>query len=57
MQAYADRAWNDPAIRDSATDLFKFEGPSSPCTLLDQAAMVQILALLAWPEQQYALLA
>ena len=57
MEAYADRAWGDPAIRDPATDLFRFEGPSSPCTLLDQAAMVQLLALLAWPEEQYGLLA
>ncbi len=57
MLGYADRAWDDAAIRDPATDLFKFEGASSPCTLLDQAAMVQILALLAWPEQQYGLLA
>jgi predicted alpha-1,6-mannanase (GH76 family) len=57
MQAYADRAWDDPSIHDPATDLFTFEGPSTPCTLLDQAAMVQILALLAWPERQYGLLA
>jgi hypothetical protein len=57
MEAYADRAWDDPAIRDPKTDLFRFEGPQTPCTLLDQAAMVQILALLAWPEEQYGLLA
>ena len=42
MLAYADRAWDDPAIHDPATDLFRFEGPASPCTLLDQAAMVQM---------------
>jgi hypothetical protein len=57
MQAYADAAWDNAAIRDSATDLFRFEGARSPCTLLDQAAMVQLLALLAWPEEQYGLLA
>ena len=57
MQQYADRAWNDAAIHAPATDLFRFDGPSSPCTLLDQSAMVQILALLAWPEEQYGLLA
>ena len=57
MRAYADSAWDDSAIHDPATGLVRFGGPSSPCTLLDQAAMVQILALLAWPEQQYGLLA
>jgi rhamnogalacturonyl hydrolase YesR len=57
MQAYANRAWADPTIHDPATGLFRFEGPASPCTLLDQSAMVQILALLAWPEEQYGLLA
>jgi hypothetical protein len=57
MQAYADAAWDDPAVHDSATDLFRFDGAGSPCTLLDQAAMVQTYALLGWPEAQYALLA
>jgi len=57
MEAYANRAWDDPAIHDPATDLFRFEGAASPCTLLDQSAMVQLLALLAWPEEQYGLLA
>lgn len=54
---YADRAWDDPAIHDPATDLFRFEGPGTPCALLDQAAMVQLYALAAWPEAQYGLLA
>jgi hypothetical protein len=57
MLAYADRAWDDPAIHDPATDLFRFDGPRTPCTLLDQAAMVQLYALAAWPEAQYRLLA
>jgi hypothetical protein len=57
MLAYADRAWDDPAIHDPTTDLFRFDGPSTPCTLLDQAAMVQLYALAAWPESQYGLLA
>ncbi len=57
MQAYADRAWDDPRIHDPATDLFRFDGPTSACTLLDQAAMVQIYALLAWPPERYGLLA
>jgi hypothetical protein len=57
MRAYADAAWDNAVIHDPATDLFRFEGAASPCTLLDQAAMVQIYALLAWPEEQYGLLA
>jgi glycosyl hydrolase family 76 len=57
MLAYADRAWDDPAIHDRTTDLFRFDGPTSACTLLDQAAMVQVYALAAWPEEQYGLLA
>jgi hypothetical protein len=57
MEAYADAAWTAPAIRDPDTDLFRFDGPGSACTLLDQAGMVQILSLLAWPESQYGLLA
>ncbi|MCC7371500.1 MAG: glycosyl hydrolase [Chloroflexi bacterium] len=57
MLAYADRAWRDPSIHDRATGLFHFEGPGRPCTLLDQAAMVQLLALGAWPTEQYRSLA
>jgi len=57
LEGYADWTWNDPGIHEAATGLFKFEGPSSACTLLDQAAMVQMLALLAWPEEQYDVLA
>ena len=57
MLDYADRAWDDPAVHDPSTDLFRFEGPSSACSLLDQAAMVQLYALGAWPEEQYRLLA
>ena len=57
MQAYADGAWDNPAVHDHVTDLFRFDGAASPCTLLDQAAMVQVYALLAWPEAHYGLLA
>lgn len=57
MQAYADRAWDDPAIHDQKTGLFRFNGADSVCSLLDQSAMVQLLALSAWPPEQYALLA
>jgi hypothetical protein len=57
LLAYADRAWDEPAVHDPATDLFRFEGRGTACTLLDQAAMVQLYALAAWPEEQYGLLA
>lgn len=57
MQAYADRAWDAPRIHDPATDLFRFDGPTGACTLLDQAAMVQLYALLAWPPERYGMLA
>jgi predicted alpha-1,6-mannanase (GH76 family) len=57
MLAYADRAWADPATHDPSTHLLRFEGPGTPCTLLDQSAIVQLLALAAWPEAQYPLLA
>ncbi len=57
MLAYAARACDAPAIYDAASGLFRFEGPQTACTLLDQSAMVQLLALAAWPTAQYALLA
>jgi hypothetical protein len=57
MLAYIDRAWADPAIHDPSTHLLRFEGPGTPCTLLDQSAIVQMLALAAWSEAQYPLLA
>jgi hypothetical protein len=50
MQAYADQVWNQ--VRDPATDLFPF-APSQPVQLLDQAAMVQIYASLAWAPRDY----
>jgi predicted alpha-1,6-mannanase (GH76 family) len=53
MQAYADRAWNQ--ARDPQTGLYHFvEGPVQ---LLEQAGITQIQALLAWPRNQYDLLA
>jgi hypothetical protein len=49
MKAYSDRAWKE--ARDPATGLFHFvEGPVQ---LLEQAGMVQIDALLAWPRSRY----
>ena len=49
MQAYSDRAWKE--ARDPATGLFHFV--DGPVQLLEQSAMVQIDALLAWPRTQY----
>ena len=53
MQAYTDRAWNE--VRDPATGLFHFA--DGPVLLLEQSAMVQIDALLAWPRTRYGDLA
>jgi len=44
IRRYADRAWS--TFRDPRTGLFRFRGGSRP-TLLEQASMVQIYALLA----------
>ena len=56
MLAYADRAWDDPAIHDPGHRSVPLRrAPVTPCTLLDQAAMVQNDALAAWPEAQYGL--
>jgi hypothetical protein len=53
MQSYADRAWAE--ARDPETGLFHFD--DRPVQLLEQAGMVQIDALLAWPRSKYGLLA
>jgi len=53
MQAYSERAWNE--VRDPATGLFHFA--DGPVLLLEQSAMVQIDALLAWPRSRYGDLA
>lgn len=50
VQAYADRAWEN--ARDPRTGLFDFRS-SRNFRLLDQAAMVQIYACLAWDERDY----
>jgi hypothetical protein len=52
MRGYADHAWD--ALRDE-NDRFRFSG--SPTSLLDQSAMVQVLALLAWDPGDYPKLA
>ena len=54
LQAYADQAWD--TARDPTTNLFHFR-PDRPVTLLDQAAAVQLYALLAWDARQYRKLA
>lgn len=50
MQDYADRAWAN--ARDPQTGLFRFDR-TKPASLLDQAALVQISAFLAWDPHQY----
>ena len=52
MHAYADRAWDQQRTR---SDCFRFSGRG--ITLLDQSAMVQMLALLAWDPAGYDQLA
>jgi hypothetical protein len=53
MESYADQVWS--SYRDSNTNLFYFS--DEPACLLDQAAMVQIFALLAWNAEDYGRLA
>jgi hypothetical protein len=55
MEEYVEWAWT--AVRDPRTTLFPFDGTNKPVTLLDQAAMVQINALLAWDPADWAKLA
>lgn len=52
MRGYADTAWSE---RRDRRDRFHFS--SGGVTLLDQSAMVQLLALLAWDPSAYGLLA
>ncbi len=52
MRAYTDRAWSQ---RRDRRDRFHFS--SGGVTLLDQSAMVQLLALLAWEPSAYPQLA
>jgi hypothetical protein len=51
MRGYADWAWN--AARDSDD---RFRLPNGGLTLLNQSAIVQLLALLAWDPGRYGLL-
>ena len=49
MKEYADHVW--ATNRDAETGLFSFDGESTQ--LLDQAAMVQIYAVLGWSPKQW----
>ena len=55
-QQYADQVWT--GNRDVSTGLFVFgsdpAGPSAHTQLLEQAAMVQIYAVLGWSPNQWA---
>lgn len=53
MQAYADKVWD--TYRDPATGLFHFNGSQS-VQVIEQAAMTQIYAVLAWTPAQYRVL-
>jgi hypothetical protein len=52
IQAYADKVWNDPAVRDPATNLVRLDG-GTRYSLLDQAGIVQVCASLAWSPTDY----
>jgi hypothetical protein len=52
LRSYADRAWHE---QRTPSDCFRFSGHG--VTLLDQSAMVQMLALLAWDPAAYGKLA
>jgi uncharacterized protein YyaL (SSP411 family) len=52
MEDYAERQWRE--VRDPETGLFPVHGETTE--LLDQAAMVQIYATLAWPRGQASIL-
>jgi hypothetical protein len=55
MQAYADAVSADPKVHDPATNFYQLNGEPRR-SLLDQAAMVQVFALLSWDAGKYALL-
>ena len=56
MRAYADAVWSDPLVHEAKTNLFKLNGTRRH-SLLDQAAMVQVFALLSWSPTAYGKLA
>jgi hypothetical protein len=55
MRAWADHVWRHQ--RDQATGLFHFDAAAPEKTqLIEQAAMVQVYAVLAWPSSRHRLL-
>ncbi|SDU99202.1 Predicted alpha-1,6-mannanase, GH76 family [Microlunatus sagamiharensis] len=56
MEAWADHVWRHQ--RDDATGLFLFDQETAPGTtqMIQQAAMTQVYAVLAWPRSRYRLL-
>jgi hypothetical protein len=50
MRWYADESYR--RFRDPATGLYRFAG-ANPVTLLEQAAMIRIEAMLAWNPRDY----
>ncbi len=57
MEAYAERMWDTK--RDAQTGLFDFGADAEVAgrtQMIEQAAMVQIFAVLAWPRGRYRLL-
>jgi hypothetical protein len=56
MEAWADHVWRHQ--RDDATGLFLFDEDTAPGTtqMIQQAAMTQVYAVLAWPRSRHRLL-
>jgi predicted alpha-1,6-mannanase (GH76 family) len=53
MQAYADHVWENN--RDASTGLFRFNDATTT-QVIEQAAITQIYAVLAWPPSRYRVL-
>lgn len=53
-RAWAEQTWQDR--RDTTTGLFHFDDNSQTVAMIEQAAMVQTFAVLAWPKGRYRLL-
>jgi hypothetical protein len=56
MADCAERIWNDARIHQQSKGGSRFAFEAGRARLLDQAAMTQIFACLAWPHDQYDLL-
>jgi len=53
MRAYSDAAWSESKVHDPKTNLVRLHSGKRH-SLLDQAAMVQVFALLNWSAGSYA---